>query len=69
MKRRILLELETKDDVPGVLLGILCQLSEALEKIQMDGLLEDFGFGLEDDVTWFVRTAAQMTKDLEETEK
>jgi len=46
LNRRILLDLEVNDKVPGALFEIANKISEALEDMQSDNLVIDFGFSL-----------------------
>jgi hypothetical protein len=69
LKRRLLLEIEVADTAPGATLDALLQITGLLEEMKSRDDIIDYGIGLEHNVTWFVRTAAQMIKDLEETEK
>jgi len=69
LKRRFLVEVEVSDEAEGAALEALMTLAEALEKMQKDRIIEDYGLALEHDATWFVKTAAAVIEKVEEAEK
>jgi len=69
LRRRFLVEVEVADTVPDALLDTLMQLAGKLEEMKKKDDLIDYGIALEYNFTWFVRTAAEAEKHLEEAEK
>jgi len=69
LRRRFLVEVEVSDEAEGAALETLMQLASALEKMQKDKLIEDYGLALEHDATWFVKTAAEAVAYVEEAGK
>lgn len=65
MKRRILLEIETVDAIPGSTLEVIIQIAGLLDKMKKEDRILEYGLALEHDFTWFVKTAAEMDRDLE----
>lgn len=65
MKRRLLLEIETVDTIPGAMLDVVLKIVGELERLKKEDLLVDYGVALEHDFTWFVKTAAGIDKDME----
>jgi len=59
MKRRIAVELELVETIPGSPLEVIAQIAGALERLKADGLVVDYGIGLEYPVSWLVKIAAQ----------
>jgi len=69
LRSRFLVEVEVSDEAEGAALEALMVLAGALEKMQKDKVIEDYGLALEHDATWFVKTAAEAVEVLEEAEK
>mgnify|MGYP001613368877 CR=1 FL=1 len=55
MKRRLILEIETVDTIPGAMLDVVLCISEELEALRKEDKLVDYGVALEHDLTWFVK--------------
>jgi len=68
MKRRFIVEVELDPKQPGMILRLLCDIADTLEKAKEAGVILDSGIALEHDFTWFVKTAADLDKKLEEAE-
>jgi len=69
MRRRFLVEVEVSDEAEGAALEALMVLAGALEKMQKNKVIEDYGLALEHDATWFVKTAAEAVAYVEGAEK
>ena len=68
-KRRLIVEIETVDTVPGAMLEIIIQIVAGLEGLKKGERLVDYGVALEHDVTWFVSTATDIDGKIEEAEE
>ena len=68
MKRRLIVEVETVDAVQGAMLDAVLKIVGELERLKKEDVLVDYGVALEHDFTWFVKTAADLDKKLEEAE-
>jgi len=65
LKRRLLLEIETVDAIPGSTLEVIIQIAGLLDKMKKEDRILDYGIALEHDFTWFVKTCVEMDRDLE----
>ena len=65
MRRRFIVEVEVADsEKPSSMLDAILAVSGTLQKLKEESAVIDYGVGLEHDFTWFVKTAAQIDKDL-----
>jgi len=55
MKRSLLIELEVNDESSAAMLTALNRINKALEDLQRDLVINDYGFILVESKTWIVR--------------